>query len=136
MGQPLNCYKCNLTFTKKSNRECQNVHDRKDVTYQCPFCKRQRKNLCDLRYHLRCCHPKKKELVQAKPWLIKEVYVSSSMEQQPHQSTPQMGAERAKPFQLDESIGLSPAVQENLARYVESENQRMISCSLQPPSHQ
>ena len=59
--------------------------------------------MCDLRGHLRQKHPDKKELVRADPSMIREVQVQSP---------------RGKDVDLDDSLGLSPAVQADLARYV------------------
>ena len=108
MPRTFNCHKCDLSFTKKSNweRHFKNVHDRVDTTYQCPFCEKQRKNLYDMRGHLRQKHPEKKELVRANPSLIREVQLDSP-------SIP-----RARESDLDDSLGLSPAVQADLDRYV------------------
>ena len=105
MPRTFNCHKCDLSFTKKSNweRHFKNVHDRVDTTYQCPFCEKQRKNLYDMRGHLRQKHPEKKELVRANPSLIREAQLESP------RSIP-----RARESDLDDSLGLSPAVQADM----------------------
>ena len=121
MPRTFNCHQCNLAFSRKTNweRHFRNVHELRETTYQCPFCNKQRKHLCDMRGHLRKDHPEKKELVRADPSLIREVGVRS-----PVLHTSVINNNQGIPpreFNLDDSLWLSPAVKANLDRYVGKE---------------